>query len=112
MKHALKYLVLSTLIFSCGAGTMKLIEQLDSSLERAGDHAFPQQSPALYFHDVDGTIMNAKQTQLMLNDKGHTDRDGNVLVVDGAWGPKTIYAVKQYIGDCHGNDVMSVFGVK
>ena len=65
--------------------------------------------PAFYFHDADGTIMDAKETQTMLNDKGHTDKDGNVLDVDGVWGPKTIYAANQYIGDCHGNDVMSLF---
>ena len=47
MKHALKYLVLSTLIFSCGAGTMKVIEQLDSSLERAGAPPSSQEAPAL-----------------------------------------------------------------
>ena len=63
--------------------------------------------PAIYFHDADGTIMDAKETQLMLNDKGHTDKDGNVLDVDGVWGPKTIYAVNQYVGDCHGNETFN-----
>jgi hypothetical protein len=54
--------------------------------------------------------MNAKETQLMLDEKDYRDKDGNRLKVDGAWGTKTIYAANQYIGDCHGNDVMSLFG--
>ena len=68
--------------------------------------------PAFYFHDADGTIMDAEQTQLMLNDKGYTDKDGNVLDIDGVWGTKTIYAVNQYVGDCHAINVMDLFGVK
>lgn len=113
MKHALKYLVLSTLIFSCGAGTMKLIctpkagaGQTSSMSEHSLD------PPAIYFYDKDGNRMTPKEAQEMLIALDYRDNEGNVIVADGAPGTSTWQGWCKYTGDCHGNDVMDLFEVR
>ena len=107
--HILLVAALCMVSAALGALTVKL-----DSTSQAGAASSDSSSPvpAFYFHDVDGTIMDAEETQTLLRAKGITDRDGNEIDIDGAWGGKTIYGVNRYIGNCYGNDVMSLFGVK
>ena len=65
MKHALKYLVLSTLIFILGVLTDQAIFRTSRPVAASSESTTP--APAIYFLDVDGDYLNAKETQAMLD---------------------------------------------
>lgn len=67
----------------------------------ASSYANSSTAPAIYFHDFDGTIKDAMETQTMLIAGDYRDRDGNKIKADGRWGPNTIDGVNQYMGDQH-----------
>ena len=50
----------------------------------------------LLYVDKDTSVKDIKEKQQQLKDFGFTDEDGNELVVDGDWGPKSKAALEKY----------------
>lgn len=49
------------------------------------------------YTSVDPKKENNKKVQSMLNGLGFKDQNGQLLVVDGIWGPKSAYAYQNYL---------------
>ncbi len=61
--------------------------------------AQPPAASSVYFNtggDINSAKANVKSWQILLNQKGYRDKDGNKLAEDGIWGPKTEYAWLSY----------------
>ncbi len=61
--------------------------------------AQPPAASSVYFNtggDINSAKANVKSWQILLNQKGYRDKDGNKLAEDGIWGPKTESAWLSY----------------
>lgn len=67
--------------------------------------------PAIIFIDADGNQMTPMEAQKFLDKLDYRDNEGRKIKADGAPGTSTWQGWCKYVGDCHANDVMSLFEV-